>query len=176
MPIPKNKAELIVAIQTNYTKLQEDLADIPVEMTKISELDGHKKNTKMSVANLVAYLIGWGALVLKWQRLHIAEEEIDFPETGFQWNELGLLAQKFYSDYAKEDYPSLLKKLDQTVIQILALIDQLDDKALYAQPWYKDYPLGRMIQLNTSSPYKNARARIRKWKKEKGLNGHAQNN
>jgi hypothetical protein len=25
--------------------------------------------------------------------------------------------------------------------------------------------LGRMIQLNTSSPFKNARLRIRKWKK-----------
>jgi len=57
----------------------------------------------MNVHNLVSYLIGWNHLVLKWIDLDAKVAAINFPETGFRWNELGALAQKFYSDY--EDVP-----------------------------------------------------------------------
>ena len=36
---------------------------------------------------------------------------------------------------------------------------------LYGKPWYDKWPKGRMIQFNSSSPYANARGRIRKWLK-----------
>lgn len=169
MPIPTNKAELTTAIQTTYAKLQADLTSVPAELADKEELDGHAKGTKMSVTNLVAYLMGWGELVLKWHKKHQNEEVINFPETGFKWNELGLLAQKFYADYEEDDYETLLKKLAKVVAEILQVIDNQDDESLYNQPFYEKYPLGRMIQLNTSSPYKNARSRVRKWKRERKL-------
>ncbi len=84
-------------------------------------------------------------------------------------NEMGRLAQKFYNDYADDDYQSLLNQYDEVVTRILALVDSLDNEYLYATAWYKKYPFGRMIQFNTSSPYANARSRIRKWKKAKGI-------
>ncbi|MCG8400066.1 MAG: ClbS/DfsB family four-helix bundle protein, partial [Firmicutes bacterium] len=46
-------------------------------------------------------------------------------------------------------------------------IEKKDNIQLYGTPWYEKWTMGRMIQLNTSSPYKNARNRIRKWKKQK---------
>ena len=49
----------------------------------------------MSIHNLVSYLVGWSSLVLKWNRKSEDKEPIDFPETGYKWNELGRLAQKF---------------------------------------------------------------------------------
>ena len=49
----------------------------------------------MSIHNLVSYLLGWSSLVLKWNRKSEDKEPIDFPETGYKWNELGRLAQKF---------------------------------------------------------------------------------
>ena len=49
----------------------------------------------MSVSDLVAYLIGWGELVLKWNEKKEKREKVDFPETGYKWNELGKLAKKF---------------------------------------------------------------------------------
>ena len=63
MAVPKNKIELLEAIQTNYSKLSKDLIGIPRNMTTNQELEGHAKGTKMSVCNLVAYLIGWGELL-----------------------------------------------------------------------------------------------------------------
>ena len=92
-----------------------------------------------------------------------------FPKTGFKWNELGGLAQKFYADYKNESYHELLLKLNKTVKEILKLVEDKTERQLYSEPWYEKYPLGRMIQLNTSSPYKNAKDRIRKWKKIKKL-------
>lgn len=166
MPIPQNKEELIYAINYSYAKLKVDLEDIPSELTQRKDLPGHAKGTKMSIVNLVAYLIGWGELVLKWNRKEAEGALIDFPETGYKWNELGELAQKFYTDYSALDYPSLLSKLDEVVYQILSLIEQHDNADLYEVSWYEKWTKGRMIQLNTYSPYKNARARVRKWKKE----------
>jgi len=165
MAVPKNKEELIFEIENNYSKLKKDLEDIPMELTKKKELEGHSKETKMSVSDLVAYLVGWGGLVLKWNRKKKNGKQVDFPETGYKWNELGKLAQKFYADYENLDYPELLNKLNQTVEEIQKLIENNTNEELYETSWYDKWTKGKMIQLNTSSPYKNARSRVRKWKK-----------
>jgi len=91
MPIPTNKSELQLAILTTYAKLKADLEKVPVEIAELKELKGHAKNTQMSAANLVAYLIGWGELVLKWNRQKTAGESVVFPEEGYKWTELGQL-------------------------------------------------------------------------------------
>tara|TARA_B110000114_G_scaffold174957_1_gene204025 strand:- start:461 stop:976 length:516 start_codon:yes stop_codon:yes gene_type:complete len=165
MAVPKNKEELIFEIENNYSKLKKDLETIPTELTKEKELEGHAKETKMSISNLVAYLIGWGELVLKWNRKKENGEIVDFPETGYKWNELGKLAQKLYSDYENVDYSDLLNRLDQTVNKTQKLIEKNTNEELYEKPWYDKWTKGKMIQLNTSSPYKNARIRVRKWTK-----------
>jgi hypothetical protein len=165
MSVPKNKDELILAIKNSYSKLKVDLNNIPNELTKTRELDGHAKGTEMSISDLVAYLIGWGKLVLEWNRKKDNSENVDFPETGYKWNELGKLAQKLYSDYENVDYSDLLNRLDQTVNKTQKLIEKNTNEELYEKPWYDKWTKGKMIQLNTSSPYKNARIRVRKWTK-----------
>ncbi len=169
MAIPKNKEELATAISENYEKLKTELSAIPVKLTTGKELEGHAKNTLMSVNNLLAYLLGWGQLVLKWHDKKSKGLAVDFPETGYKWNELGLLAQKFYKDYEKEDFKSLIKKLDKTTDEILKIIASKSNKELYEMGWYEKWTFGKMIQLNTASPFKNAKDRIRKWKKMKQL-------
>lgn len=165
MAIPKDKNELLKAIIDNYKKLATELSTIPIDLAAKQELDGHAKNTFMSINNLVAYLVGWGQLVLKWNNRKDKGLEVHFPETGFKWNELGLLAQKFYKDYENDDFKTLTTKLDNTTKQILTLIESKTNKELYETAWYDKWTLGKMIQLNTSSPFKNAKDRIRKWKK-----------
>jgi hypothetical protein len=169
MAIPQNKDELQKAIIDNYKKLKIELLSIPTDLTTSKELEGHSKNTLMSINNLVAYLVGWGQLVLKWIDKKEKGLQVDFPETGFKWNELGLLAQKFYKDYEKDDFKTLNEKLDQTTNEILKLIESKTNRELYETAWYDKWTLGKMIQLNTSSPFKNAKDRIRKWKKIKSV-------
>jgi hypothetical protein len=170
MAIPKNKEELLKSIIENYKKLKIELTSVPIDLTSSKELEGHSKNTRMSIANLISYLIGWGQLVLKWNDKKEKGLHVDFPETGFKWNELGQLAQKFYKDYEKDDFKTLNEKLDKTTNEILKLIESKTNVELYELAWYDKWTFGKMIQLNTSSPFKNATDRIRKWKKTKQLN------
>ena len=169
MAVPQTKQELLDAIRTTYQKLATDLASVPIERAKEATLEGHAQGTQISVANLVAYLIGWNLLVLKWCDAKGRGLPVDFPETGYKWNELGRLAQKFYFDHASADYPDLLRQFADVQARIAALVEHESDASLYGAPWYEKYTQGRMIQFNTSSPYANARARLRKWKKASGI-------
>lgn len=169
MAIPASKADLVDAIRINYMKLRTDLDSVPEGLTGEPTLEGHAKGTEMSVRDLVAYLVGWGELVLKWHSGKSAGRAVDFPETGYKWNELGRLAQKFYADYADLPYAALLERLAAAKDRILDVIEATENDDLYGKPWYETYTLGRMIQFNTASPYDNARKRLRRWKKQKGL-------
>ena len=169
MPIPKNKGELREAINIEFSKLFIEFESIPMDVVKENALEGHKKETLMSIHNLASYLLGWGKLVLTWIESSQKNLDIIFPHVDYNWNQLGDLALKFYKDFEKVDFIDLLKALEVNKIEILKVVEDLKESELYDMEFYKHYPLGRMIQLNTSSPYKNARLRIRKWKKAKGL-------
>ncbi len=161
---------MLAAINTNFDKLMEDLRAVPRAIVDECTMEGHAKGKMMSVANLAAYLTGWNELVLKWLHHDATGEAIDFPETGFKWNELGRLAQKFYSDYEAVPYPQLLDRLETAKAKIVSEIEDRDNDALYGRPWYEGkWTLGRMIQLNTSSPYANARGRLRKWMRARSM-------
>lgn len=165
MAVPQDKGALLVAIDAEFGKLVRALEDVPAALVHERTMEGHAKGTQMSPFDLVAYLTGWNELVLKWLDRDAAGLQVDFPETGFKWNELGRLAGKFYGDYAGVPYPQLVERLHAAKERIVAFIGQCDDAALYGRPWYEKWTMGRMIQFNTSSPYANARGRLRKWLK-----------
>lgn len=167
MAIPINKTELQAAITINYTKLQNELINIPFDMSNKKELEGHSKGTFMSVNNLLAYLVTWGELVLKWIDKKDHLQKVDFPETDYKWNELGKLAAKFYKDCERDDFTVLEEKLQSTFDKILKVINAKPNVELYETTWYEKRTLGRMIQFNTAFPYTNAKARLHKWKKDK---------
>jgi hypothetical protein len=167
MSVPINKAQLLFAIQKEFEALSKEIALISAEQVFDKSLDGHVKDSKMHVHNLISYLVGWNELVLKWQTKRRLGETVDFPETGFNWNELGLLAEKFYQDYEAVPFADLVERLCFAKDKIVELIQDEEDLRLYGQPWYKKYTLGKMIQLNTSSPYSNACRRLRRWRKSK---------
>ena len=165
MAVPQDKDELLAAIETEFAKLRKTLDDVPADLVQMRTMEGHARDTVMSPFDLVAYLTGWNELVLKWLERDAAGAPIDFPETGFKWNELGRLARKFYRDYADLPYPELLARLDTAKARIVEAIGEKGNAALYERPWYEKWTMGRMIQFNTSSPYANARGRLRKWLK-----------
>lgn len=167
MAIPQTKQQLLQAINMNFDRLIKDLRSLPIDLTNEKTMQGHAGGTLMSASDLVAYLIGWNELVIKWLEKDRAKQQIDFPDTGFKWNELGKLAQKFYSDYDGIAFAELLQKLSEAKNKIVMLIESRNNTELYACEWYGKWTMGRMIQFNTSSPYSNARTRLRKWLKSK---------
>jgi hypothetical protein len=163
MSVPGTKLELLDAIDTTFTKLQKDLDRVPVEQARDTTLEGHAKGTTMSPADLVAYLVGWNRQVLTWHRRRQEGLPDEFPAEGIKWNELGVLAGRYYREYESVTWDDLRSQLCEAKDGIVELISQYDDDELYGRPWYGKWTMGRMISFNTSSPYANARARIRKW-------------
>ncbi len=167
MAVPTSKTALLSAISTTFDKLMSDLARVPKGHSEEASLDGHVTGTQMSPSDLVAYLIGWNELVLKWLDQDDRGETVAFPEAGFKWNQLGQLAQKFYADYPELAWPQRLERLSAAKDQLVETISKRSDDELYGRMWYGKWTKGRMIQFNTSSPYANARGRIRKWLKDR---------
>lgn len=165
MAVPQSKSELIQAVQLNFDKLMRVVQKVPPDKTAEKSLEGHVKNTQICVKDLLAYLTGWNELVIKWLEKDRAGEQIDFPETGFKWNELGKLAQKFYRDYDDLSYDALVLRLHEAKEKIILLIESRTNEALYGELWYTKWTMGRMVQFNTSSPYDNARRRLQAWLK-----------
>ncbi|KFF62563.1 ClbS/DfsB family four-helix bundle protein [Pectobacterium brasiliense] len=166
MAVPESKEALIKAINSQFALLMKRIEAVPVDRAFSPEMAGHAQGTQMSAANLVAYLLGWGNLVLKWHQQEEQGKAIDFPETGYQWNQLGLLAQKFYQDFAHiTDWSELVARLVANKLALIALVERYTDAQLYGECWYGKWTRGRMIQFNTASPYKNAAGRLRAWEK-----------
>lgn len=168
MAVPQNRSELLLAIEINFDRLIKVLEKVPAERVDEPTMEGHAKGTVMSVSNLVAYLVGWNELVLKWLDYDAAGKVIEFPEEGFKWNQLGRLAQKFYADHQHLGYRDLLGRLKSSKNDIVAKIKSRDDTELYGKPWYTKWTMGRMIQFNTASPYRNSHNRLRKSLKAAG--------
>lgn len=163
MAVPASKAELLEAIDKTFSKLDEDLDRVPEGLVREPALDGHAKDTMMSPADLVAYLVGWNQQVLTWHQRRDEGLPDQFPAEGIKWNELGLLAQRFYAEHANDDWGSLRRQFRQAKGAIVELIGTKSDEELYGSSWYGKWTMGRMISFNTSSPYANARKRIRAW-------------
>ena len=163
MVVPTTRAELLSAISTTFDKLMTDLTRVPEELSGEASMEGHVAGTLMSPSDLVSYLTGWNELVLKWLDRDDEGEIVDFPEAGFKWNQLGQLAQKFYSDYPDLAWMERLDRLASAKKRLLETISKRSDDELYGRAWYGKWTKGRMIQFNTSSPYANARGRIRSW-------------
>ncbi|GIU18451.1 ClbS/DfsB family four-helix bundle protein [Shewanella sp. MBTL60-007] len=164
--VPRNKDELELAINSIFPKLMADYRLIPECKACKPGVEGNVKGTVISVSDTVAYLIGWGKLVLKWHHLRSQNQHVDFPETGYKWNQLGSLAESFHEEYRDWKYDDLLIELESTVNEILLLISSLSDHELYGVEWYEQWTLGRMIQFNTSSPMKNMRTKVRRFNRE----------
>ncbi|OAN17962.1 hypothetical protein A3K86_03320 [Photobacterium jeanii] len=167
--VPQNQSELIEAITQAHAKLRTDLENIPESYTRLQGVEGNVKGTQISVCDTLAYLVGWGQLVLHWHSEKQAGRDVAMPAQGFKWNQLGLLAQHFHHEYRHHSYNDLLRAFDHTTEQILELIYSLDEYQLYGCPWYEKWTLGRMIQFNTSSPMKNMRTKVRRFKRENAI-------
>ncbi|AXE31119.1 hypothetical protein DK842_15200 [Chromobacterium phragmitis] len=163
MAVPQNKDELLTAMRVSYAALSKALDRVAGENFFEPSLEGHAKGSRMSVADLVSYLIGWNTLVLKWHEREAAGLAIDFPEAGYRWNQLGLLAGKFYLDYRGLSAAQLRALLEDRHQALIRLVESLSDDDLYGASWCGKWTRGRMIQFNSASPYRNARGRIAAW-------------
>ncbi|WP_291650369.1 ClbS/DfsB family four-helix bundle protein [Bosea sp. (in: a-proteobacteria)] len=84
MAVPQDKEALLGLIDASFEKLAAALASTPEALARERSLPGHAKDTQMSPCDLVAYLVGWNELLLKWLERDAAGHPIDIPGNRLQ--------------------------------------------------------------------------------------------
>lgn len=164
MPLPTTKEELLLSLKNAYHKLDEEFDDISSKQSKLKGIEGN-----ISACDVLAYQIGWGKLLLKWENEEQKGKKPHMPAKGFKWNELTPLAQSFYNTYSQKNQDQLRKELNKVIQKIVHLIKNLEHDELFL-PHHRNWTgekwaVVKWIQVNTIAPYKSARTKIRRWKK-----------
>ncbi len=166
MPLPETKKELLKRLNEACNKLEMEYAEIEEKASREKRIEGEG-----SPADLLAYQIEWGRLLLSWEEAEQKGKTLEMPAKGYKWNELGQLAESFYNKHNKTGMHELLVEYGRIVGSIKAMIQGLDENELFEigkRKWAGDkWPIVKWIQVNTIAPYRSARTKIRRWKKAK---------
>lgn len=161
------QAPLSREIQREYNKLVNTIAHAPETCYTTKSI--HGTGGLVSVADIIAYQIGWGTLLIGWYHAGLRGEMPAMPSEGFsKWDYVGL-ARHFYTKYQCGSPGKQLQELFAVVKKILDIVEReyqtgnLDIPGVWL--WCtltsgKQWPLGKWIRVNTSSPYKKARRLI----------------
>jgi hypothetical protein len=165
MPLPNTKNELLSNLRQAYVKLDAEFDAIDLEYERINGIEGN-----VSCCDIVAYQIGWGNLLVGWEKLELAGKIPEMPAPGFKWNQLGELAKSFYEEQSKISLQELRKEFAELYQVLVDWINSLSEKELF-QPkqrhWTGEkWAMVKWIQINTIAPYRSARTKVRRWKKE----------
>ncbi len=159
-PIPL-AAPLSNDIVSAYEKLVGALVHIPSE----ARLNKARSDENLSIADLIAYQIGWGTLLIGWYEAGIRGEVPVMPGEGFsKWDYKGL-ASHFYQKYHIDGYLKQEKVFSEVVKKIVEIVEKeyhtgnLDKIGVWQ--WCtlasgKQWPLSKWVRVNTVSPYARA--------------------
>ena len=158
-------------IQREYNRLVKIVTHSSPSVRTLKIIDG--TGGKVSVADLVAYQIGWSKCLIRWYETGIQGEMPKMPGEGFStWDYLGI-AQHFYQTYQFDSADEQMRVFHQVVFRILEIVEVEDQTGNLdrtgAWPWCtlasgKQWPLSKWIRISTASPYKRAAQLIKKGK------------
>ncbi|MDG5790151.1 ClbS/DfsB family four-helix bundle protein [Evansella sp. AB-P1] len=127
-------------------------------------------------SQMVAYQLGWINLILSWEQDNKDGKNVITPTPNYKWNNLGELYQSFYDKYAEYSLETLIEIFNHDVNEIIQLVESYNDKELFEQggrQWAtstpSSWPIWKWIHINTVAPFKTFRAKVRKWKKIRGI-------
>lgn len=155
-------------IQRERNRLVKTITDIPESDRTLKVIDG--TGGKVSVADLIAYQIGWGKNLIRWYESGIVGKNPEMPGDGFlKWDYIAI-AKYFYQKYSHDASDQQIIVFNQVVSRILEIVefeqqtDQLDQIGVWdwcQLPSGKQWPLSKWIQINTVAPYKRATQQIK---------------
>lgn len=166
------KAFLSQDIQKEYDKLLKLINLIPTSDRTIKKIEA--TGGKVSIADLIAYQIGWGKSVIRWYEAGIKGQLPTMPGDGFSTWDYVAIAKHFYQKYQYNSSNEQNQIFHQVVLELLHIVEKehqtghLDQLGVW--PWCtlqsgKQWPLSKWIKVNSSAPYKRAYGLIKKFLK-----------
>jgi hypothetical protein len=165
MPLPENKTQLLKKLNDSYMKLDAEFEGLSRAASRKREIE-----RDISACDILAYQIGWGQLLLGWEKSERNGDVPDMPSKGYKWNELGKLAESFYKSRKHAALDELRTEFRRTFGEIVSMIEKLPANDLFKpkqRKWTGEkWSMVKWIQINTIAPYSSARTKLRRWKKK----------
>lgn len=153
----------------------EKTADLFInEFLDVKEEDKDKliAGVDRTPAQMIAYQLGWLDLIMKWDKDEAEGRPVVTPCEGYKWNNLGGLYRSFYdkfSSYSLAELQDLFKEKLFVFVQWLDGFTEEDVFTAGSRKWASstpsNWPVWKWVHINTVSPFKSFRSKIRKWKK-----------
>lgn len=165
MPRPTTKMELLEAIESERTALEQLLAELSPEQLMEPEIVG-----KWSVKDVLVHLVEWEQMVLRWHAAGLKGDVPVTPSEEFNWGQLPQLNQQIFEKHHNRPLADIKKEFMSSYKKILKTIQGLSDEELFTRgcyAWTKNNTLGAYFISSTSSHYHWARTAIKKGLKAK---------
>ncbi|MBL8176196.1 MAG: ClbS/DfsB family four-helix bundle protein [Bryobacterales bacterium] len=165
MPIARTKAELIQAMEAEHKCLTDALAALTGADFQRPGACHH-----WSCKDILAHLTAWKQMFLAWYAAGLRGENPRTPAADLNWTQTPALNARIYEQWKDVPLDAVRREFDDAYAQLLALARQLPESHLFRKqlyPWMRTWPLARWIAANTSSHYRWARVRIKRWAKTK---------
>lgn len=126
---------------------------------------------KISLAELIAYQIGWGSCLIRWYEAGIHGKTPDMPGEGFKKWDYRAIAAHFFEKYGYDGGAEQAHHFEEVVRKIANIAKEEEMNGNLTRegvwPWCtlssgKKWPLEKWIRVNTVSPYKRATGLIKK--------------
>lgn len=163
----KNKEELIIEIQktsdlfiSEFNNIGEDQKDKLIE------------GVDRTPSQMISYQLGWLNLLMTWDKDELSGKEVITPDPNYKWNELGRLYQKFYTEYENYSLSELKNQYIVSINNFIRWVDSFSENEIFEQDtrkWASSTPskwsIWKWVHINSVSPFKSFRTKIRKWKR-----------
>jgi hypothetical protein len=165
MPLPSTKKELLNNLNQAYERLDGEFDVITKDNERLKEIEGN-----VCCCDVVAYQIGWAKLLLGWEQQEAKGKKPKMPAPGYKWNQLGELTQSFYERESSKSLTQLRQEFEILFQEIVSWVDSLKEQELllpHQRNWTGNkWAIVKWVQVNTIAPYRSARTKVRRWKKE----------
>lgn len=167
MPIAKTKKELLEAIETEYRLLKKCIEGLGAQER---ELPGvcHEWSAK----DVMAHLVEWKKMFLGWYEEGLHGGNPRTPAEDLKWTQTPALNDRIYRKWKDVSFEVILSEFESEYAKMLELTRSIPEKRLFRKqlyPWLRVWPLSRWIAAQTSSHYRWARTRIRRWANHRKL-------
>ncbi|MDR0889336.1 MAG: ClbS/DfsB family four-helix bundle protein [Oscillospiraceae bacterium] len=155
-------------------EIRKTAAAFIAEFEELAEADKdlHLPGVERSPQEMLAYQLGWMALLRSWDADELAGKTVITPAVGVKWNQMGALYQGFYAAHADCTLAQMKAKFTATVEEFLVWFDRFTEEEVFSpggRKWASstpsNWPIWKWVHINTAAPFKTFRAQIRKWKK-----------
>jgi len=160
MPKPTTKAELLAACTKERGALEEFLATLTPDDMNLPGVLG-----EWSVKDVLAHLIEWEQMVLRWFAAGERGESPAVPGDGFKWSQLPALNERIRAAWMPRPLADVRERFASSYAETVATIERLSDADLLTPgrwPWLRTNTLASYFGSCTASHYRWARDECRR--------------